>query len=437
METMDDGDDGQEDKSKSTSFTSHPRSIIMASLKAGTSAAARMLSRRGVAALQSCPVAAVRYNSSAHASSSKSSSSSPNVPPSLAALTSNAPKQPNSRIKPAVDTFFTGKPLYTSLLIELEDLADRSKRSLQQNFILDAKTRVPAFEDMLRYEETLRQQRGPDTLIPLWAATSASGAVRSSPWLSRADMQSLVGMPLKTSQYRQVTNGLALLARYHALIELHLRGLGGSYRELAAQVEEKLNRFSRQRYEGEGLGDGMVSRSGVDAEGRIWAVGRRKESTAMVYIAPASNLVQPSPSGSSQADSDSAFGEIQINASSIGTFFTRQAHREQIVHPLRLTGLLGQFNVFALTHGGGLSGQAGATAHGVAKAIVRWFQQKHRDLSTAPEASEEEIQTWKTMSDSVREVLIRDGVFKRDPRQVERKKTGLAKARKAYTWVKR
>jgi len=82
------------------------------------------------------------------------------------------------------------------------------------------------------------------------------------------------------------------------------------------------------------------------------------------------------------------------------------------VRPLKLAGVLGAFNVFAIVRGGGTTGQAGALAHGIAQGIV----------AHVPE---------------VDPILRKAKLMKRDPRMVERKKTGLAKARKRYTWVKR
>lgn len=247
-------------------------------------------------------------------------------------------------------------------------------------------------------------------------------------------MQGILGIPLKTAQYRNIIARLSTLSKYSALVQLHLRP-DDTWRHLAIQMENTIERFTRALDEGEGQGDGLISKTGVDELGRVWAVGKRKESTALVYIAPTSSR-DPSAAGNSGQQSSVIVGEVQVNALSLSSYFTRQVHREQIVYPLRLTGLLGQFNVFFLVHGGGHSGQAGAAAHSLAKAIVRFFQEKYC-VADATEGDSAESQKWKTLSESVREVLLRDGVFKRDPRMVERKKTGLAKARKAYTWVKR
>jgi len=82
------------------------------------------------------------------------------------------------------------------------------------------------------------------------------------------------------------------------------------------------------------------------------------------------------------------------------------------VRPLKVAGVLGAYNVFALVRGGGMSGQSGAVALGVARALVH-------------------------LEEGVEGVLRKAKLLRRDPRMVERKKTGLAKARKRYAWVRR
>ncbi|KIO32212.1 hypothetical protein M407DRAFT_66924, partial [Tulasnella calospora MUT 4182] len=104
--------------------------------------------------------------------------------------------------------------------------------------------------------------------------------------------------------------------------------------------------------------------------------------------------------------------QILINNLPLAEYFPTVTDREKVTRPLKLAGVLGAYNVFALVRGGGTSGQAGALAHGIAKALIPHVPDTAKILSKA-------------------------GLTKRDPRMVERKKTGLAKARKAYAWVKR
>ncbi|KAJ3553641.1 hypothetical protein NM688_g3504 [Phlebia brevispora] len=103
---------------------------------------------------------------------------------------------------------------------------------------------------------------------------------------------------------------------------------------------------------------------------------------------------------------------VLINNTPLNEYFTNIADRERVIRPFKVAGLLGAFNVFAIARGGGTTGQAGAVSLGVAKGLA----------AHVPD---------------VEFILRKAKLMRRDPRMVERKKTGLAKARKAYTWVKR
>jgi len=103
---------------------------------------------------------------------------------------------------------------------------------------------------------------------------------------------------------------------------------------------------------------------------------------------------------------------ILINNIPIGEYFSVPADRERVVRPLKISGLLSAYNIFSLVRGGGSTGQSGALSHGIAKGLLV----HNPDLS---------------------DLLRRTKLIRRDPRMVERKKPGRAKARKGYTWVKR
>jgi small subunit ribosomal protein S9 len=123
------------------------------------------------------------------------------------------------------------------------------------------------------------------------------------------------------------------------------------------------------------------------------AVGRRKTSVARV-------LLQPGP------------GNIIINGMPFEQRFPRPSHQAAITLPLRLTNRLGSFNVLAKVIGGGVSGQAGAIVHATARALLK-----------ADEAN--------------KSALREGGLLTRDPREKERKKYGLKRARRAKQYTKR
>jgi small subunit ribosomal protein S9 len=123
------------------------------------------------------------------------------------------------------------------------------------------------------------------------------------------------------------------------------------------------------------------------------AVGRRKRAVARVRLYPGE-------------------GEIVINGRSLRDYFGRPQDWRDATAPLELTDSQGQFNVSVLVNGGGSTGQAQAIRHGVARAL----------LVAVPDS---------------KALLRRAGFLTRDPREKERKKPGLKRARKAPQYTKR
>lgn len=330
-----------------------------------------------------------------HASTSSSGASSyersrvPRLPP-VAPLP--------SRLKPTSPAYFTGRPAYIDTLLELEELTRQTKRALEQAHLI-----------------------APNAAPPSLASTGAS-ASRANLWVNTEQLQLVLNTNLKAAQYRQIVSRLSLLARYASLVthlesrpELH-HVLGGD--NVIQRFHTTLERFMNENAKTNNLlaekdADRALwtaSERKVDRQGRAYSRGRRKESSAQAW------LIRAKPD---------TFGQILVNNMPIADYFTRTAERETVTWPLKLTSTLGTYNVFALARGGGKSGQAGAIAHAVANAIV------------AETAHGLEFEQGIRLKKYARDVLAKDGVLKRDPRMVERKKTGLAKARKAFTWVKR
>ncbi|KAJ1941095.1 37S ribosomal protein S9, mitochondrial, partial [Linderina pennispora] len=105
-------------------------------------------------------------------------------------------------------------------------------------------------------------------------------------------------------------------------------------------------------------------------------------------------------------------GEVLVNGKPLAEYFARTTDRESVLFPFQTISKIGQFNVYGVVHGGGLTGQAEALQLAIARATHAMNR---------------------TLHDGIR----RAGLLRRDPRTVERKKTGQPKARKRYTWVKR
>ena len=124
------------------------------------------------------------------------------------------------------------------------------------------------------------------------------------------------------------------------------------------------------------------------------AVGRRKEAIARVRITPGGE------------------GRVLINDRPALSYLGRRSLEQVVMQPLRVTETLRRFDVSAKVVGGGISGQAGAVAHGLARALCEF-------------------------SPDLRPVLKKAGLLTRDPRMKERKKYGLKRARKAPQYTKR
>lgn len=141
----------------------------------------------------------------------------------------------------------------------------------------------------------------------------------------------------------------------------------------------------------------MSKTSVTDKDGNVLyylGLGRRKASVARVRLRP---------NGS---------GQITINKRSLDEYCARQQDRELVLAPLQLTGTRRTFDVFVNVRGGGMAGQAGATRHGLSRALAHADESHYQPLKDA-------------------------GLLTRDARQVERKKPGKAGARASFQFSKR
>lgn len=129
------------------------------------------------------------------------------------------------------------------------------------------------------------------------------------------------------------------------------------------------------------------------ADIQYYATGRRKTSVARVTMTPGN-------------------GQITVNKKAADAYFPRETLRMVIRQPIELAGITGKYNIDATVAGGGLSGQAGALRHGIARAIV-------------------------DMNSDFRVRLKKEGFLMRDPREKERKKYGQKGARKRFQFSKR
>ena len=131
----------------------------------------------------------------------------------------------------------------------------------------------------------------------------------------------------------------------------------------------------------------------VDAQGRAYATGRRKDAVARVWLKPGS-------------------GKITVNGRDQEVYFARPTLRLVINQPFGVSERQGQYDVVCTVAGGGLSGQAGAVKHGISQALTRF-------------------------EPALRPAVKAAGFLTRDSRAVERKKYGKAKARRSFQFSKR
>ncbi|WGM31072.1 30S ribosomal protein S9 [Brevundimonas sp. NIBR11] len=149
-----------------------------------------------------------------------------------------------------------------------------------------------------------------------------------------------------------------------------LKGLGGSTAESAPEYVQKL-----------------------DAQGRAYSTGKRKNAIARVWVKPGS-------------------GKITVNGKDLKAYFAREILQMMVAQPLEVTDRMTQFDVVCTVEGSGLSGQAGAIRHGLSHALTHY-------------------------EPGLRPVLKPHGFLTRDSRVVERKKYGRAKARRSFQFSKR
>jgi small subunit ribosomal protein S9 len=131
----------------------------------------------------------------------------------------------------------------------------------------------------------------------------------------------------------------------------------------------------------------------IKEQDRYYATGKRKTAVARIWMSPGQ-------------------GKVQVNHREVDDYFPRPTLKMLINQPLALTNMLGRFDLYILTNGGGIAGQADAIRHGIAKALLAY-------------------------SPDFRTALKRAGMLTRDARKVERKKYGQAGARARFQYSKR
>ncbi|EMD37344.1 hypothetical protein CERSUDRAFT_94357 [Gelatoporia subvermispora B] len=334
------------------------------------------------------------------------------VPP--ASLQHVIRRQDNGKPLPESPNIYTGRPSYYDQLNALETALQQTQRVLRNLQLLP----LPQFAR--------------DAVPP-----------PSPVWKNKRMLSEEITESLTVTRYRRIINLLNQLDECRRIADVSGHGA------LAESLANVLTDFEPSNKEAV-LARGKRKAVKFDEYGRSYTIGRRKESSARVWMiavqdkagetsaasVPAAEIpledelttaeveeevseaqalpqspLEPIPDAP-PAPIEVPTSNILINNTPLAQYFAHQADRETVVRPFKVAGLLGAFNVFAIVRGGGTTGQSGAISLGIARAIV----------AHVPE---------------VEQVLRKAKLLRRDPRMVERKKTGMAKAREAYTWVKR
>ncbi|KAF8973106.1 SSU ribosomal protein S9P [Flammula alnicola] len=284
---------------------------------------------------------------------------------------------------PQSPSFYTTRAVFYDQLIHLEKAIGRS-------------------EAFLRHHH----------LLPLPDFAKASLPPLQPVWKNQLEMAVEFKTQLTTTRYRKITKLLNQLNDFQRIAKT------GGCPELEEKLASILSMYESSKKEAF-LARGKRKTVALDEYGRSYALGKRKTSSARVWMIPVQRPQDKEQTPEAMLGVEQAqqtypvtTTTILVNNLPLNQFFPLPADRERITRPLKVAGVLGKYNVFAIVRGGGTTGQSGALAHGIAKGIV---------------AHDPEL-----------EVMFRRAkLTRRDPRMVERKKTGLAKARKRYAWVKR
>ncbi|KAJ1950516.1 37S ribosomal protein S9, mitochondrial [Linderina macrospora] len=270
-------------------------------------------------------------------------------------------------------------------------------------------------------------------------------------WIKRDKIEKKLNIKITDNEYRALVKQLCDAKRARIMdpevreeVQLYLQQFerGYTHLEVVKKDEQDMTEEEKAAAARKALLKKRKSNRGYkDDLGRWYAVGKRKAALARAWVVPVNEQVEAAKktpinsTAETKADTTEAKaetasetateatpepvspilahpGEILINGKPLAEYFARATDRESVLFPFQTISKIGQFNVYSVVHGGGLTGQAEAVQLAISRATHAMNQNKHAGIRLA-------------------------GLLKRDPRSVERKKTGQPKARKRYTWVKR
>lgn len=320
------------------------------------------------------------------------------VPPAqLASVQSDNPRRPprTPKLPPESPNFYTARPVYYDQVASLEKAIATTRTSLKNLHLLP----LPDFA-----------RQSLPALHPLWK--------------NQQEMAMDFQDKLTTTRYRRVTGLLNQLNDYHRIANT------AGHSALATGIRNIIELFESGN-KAAMLARGKRKKVVLDQYGRSYTVGKRKTSAARVWMIPIQEHREQLPPDSPEVllgledvpkKSTVIPATILVNNIPLNEYFPIPADRERVTRPIKAAGALGAYNVFALVRGGGTTGQSDALGHGIAKGLVA----HNPGLETLfRKCKFTIIHNLQSTHDLTAAKLTR-----RDPRMVERKKTGMAKARK-------
>jgi small subunit ribosomal protein S9 len=265
-----------------------------------------------------------------------------------------------------------------------DDGRDGSGRSMEKNKPASQAfyTNHSEFFDQLEtLQEANRYARRALTLLellPVPAFARSSVPSVHSFWKNRAELSDVFEVPLKMRHYTQLIRVLDNLNQYQNIARV------AGHAEIADNISHVVRLYERNNKED------MTSRTirdlaRFDHYGRTYSVGKRKESSARVWMIP---VLEEKTTPAADTSADTAKLEKQlfkgestdndvtpttnilVNGRPLRDFFASTIDRERIVRSLKLAGVIGRYNVFALVRGGGTTGQSGAISLAIAKGLA-------------------------------------------------------------------
>lgn len=259
-------------------------------------------------------------------------------------------RPPPRRPRPSSPAFFTGRPTYNEALLDLSNTLKDAQQTLRKDYIYPLPSTLPVLQPP-----------------------------RAS-WHSAPTLSTMLRTNIRTNSHREI---VGLLNEINAL--RHVANVSGRY-ELVTKLDSALRMYEREERE---TGDeAKETKSKIDEYGRAYATGRRKESSARVWMIPTktADAVLDTQQQEGQQDIQALetipLTEVLVNHLPLATHFDKPADRDTVLRSLRLTGLMGAYNIFALVRGGGTTGQAGAVGLAVARALAI-LREDVKDVLTA------------------------------------------------------